>query len=62
MATSLVTGGGGSDANIFNQRGLVTLNLGVGMEKVHSTEERVKIANLELLLLLILNILTIKDN
>lgn len=62
VATSLVTGGGGSDANIFNQRGLVTLNLGVGMEKVHSTEERVKIANLELLLLLILNILTIKDN
>ncbi len=30
---------GGSDANIFNQNGLKCLNLGIGMQKVHSTDE-----------------------
>ena len=49
--------GGGSDANIFNGLGLTTLNLGVGMENVHSWE-KVKIANLELMVLLVLKILT----
>lgn len=54
--------GGGSDANIFNAMGLPTLNLGVGMENVHSREERVKIDNLELMVFLVLKILTIKDS
>ena len=31
--------GGGSDANIFNGKGLETVIMGVGMQKVHSTEE-----------------------
>jgi tripeptide aminopeptidase len=31
--------GGGSDANIFNQHGIVTLNLSTGMQKVHSHDE-----------------------
>lgn len=49
--------GGGSDANIFNQRGLPTVNLGTGMEKVHSTDERVKIENLVRLVELTINII-----
>jgi tripeptide aminopeptidase len=35
--------GGGSDANIFNAAGVPTINVGVGMHKVHTTEEFVKI-------------------
>lgn len=49
--------GGGSDANIFNNRGLPVVNIGVGMEKVHSTEERVKIINIIKLIELTIRIL-----
>ncbi|MEG6522607.1 M20/M25/M40 family metallo-hydrolase [Desulfotomaculum sp. 1211_IL3151] len=31
--------GGGSDANVFNGRGIACANLGIGMSKVHTTEE-----------------------
>ncbi|MFI5358474.1 MAG: M20/M25/M40 family metallo-hydrolase [Halanaerobiales bacterium] len=62
VESKFVKSGGGSDANIFNGLGLTTLNLGVGMENVHSREERVKIANLELMVLLVLKILTKKDS
>ncbi len=31
--------GGGSDANVYNQHGITTLNLSTGMQKVHSSEE-----------------------
>ncbi|HWI55382.1 MAG TPA: M20/M25/M40 family metallo-hydrolase, partial [Desulfobacteria bacterium] len=42
----LVSTGGGSDANIFNGYGIPTVNLGIGMSKVHSTEEFIKIEDL----------------
>lgn len=61
LKTSLVTGGGGSDANVYNSRGLTTLNLAVGMENVHSNDERVKIQNLYLITEFIINLLTIKE-
>ncbi len=38
--------GGGSDANIFNGKGLPTANLGIGMEKVHSTEEFIRVKDM----------------
>lgn len=38
--------GGGSDANIFNGYGIPTVNIGVGMKKVHTTEEYIKITDL----------------
>jgi tripeptide aminopeptidase len=38
--------GGGSDANIFNGKGVPTLNLAVGYERIHTTEERIKADNL----------------
>jgi len=38
--------GGGSDANIFNQHGIVTLNLSTGMQNVHSHDEFIHIDDL----------------
>ncbi len=38
--------GGGSDANIFNSRGIPTAVLGIGMQKVHTTEEYIAVADL----------------
>lgn len=37
---------GGSDANVFNERGIQTLILGTGMQKVHTTEEFIRISDL----------------
>ena len=39
-------GGGGSDANIFNRNGIKAVVLGTGMTKVHTTEETLKVSNL----------------
>lgn len=38
--------GGGSDANIFNSMGIATAVLGIGMQKVHTTEEYITVSNL----------------
>ena len=38
--------GGGSDANIFNGQGIDMVILGTGMEKVHTIDEQVKVADL----------------
>jgi tripeptide aminopeptidase len=42
----LVPSGGGSDANIFNAAGIATINVSTGMEKVHTTEERIAVGDL----------------
>lgn len=39
--------GGGSDANVFNAKGLKTVNLSTGMAKVHTCEEEIAVADLE---------------
>jgi tripeptide aminopeptidase len=41
-----VTTGGGSDANVFNHRGITAINISTGMEKVHSNEERISLQDL----------------
>lgn len=41
--------GGGSDANYFNNRGLPTVVLSCGYEKVHTTAERIPLKQLVLL-------------
>lgn len=46
LPSQLLQSGGGSDANIFNSIGLPTVNLSVGYEKIHTTEERIKIEQL----------------
>lgn len=41
--------GGGSDANIFNAKGVPSVVLSCGYEKVHTTEERISLKQLALL-------------
>jgi tripeptide aminopeptidase len=38
--------GGGSDVNIFAQRGLTIANLSVGYRAIHSTDEHIAVADL----------------
>ncbi len=42
----LIPSGGGSDANIFNARGMQVVNLGTGIYKEHSTEEHIAVADM----------------
>lgn len=42
MKANLAATGGGSDANFFNAYGLPTAVLGIGMTKVHTTDEFIK--------------------
>ncbi len=46
LTPALVPSGGGSDANIFNARGVATINISTGMDKVHTTEERIAVDDL----------------
>lgn len=46
IETELVPSGGGSDANIINGYGIPTINLGIGMENVHSVDEYISVDNL----------------
>lgn len=39
LKTHFVSSGGGSDANILNSKGIKTLNLGIGMQNAHATNE-----------------------
>lgn len=41
-----VVSGGGSDANVYNQRGLAAVNLAIGMEDVHSLSEFIRLEDL----------------
>ena len=43
MDLTLVVGGGGSDANIFNERGINVAIMPTGMDKVHTNGEQIKI-------------------
>lgn len=38
--------GGGSDTNYLNSKGIETVNLSVGMDKVHTTKEQIRISDL----------------
>ena len=45
--SELLTSGGGSDANIIAGFGIPTVNLAVGYEEIHTTNERMPVAELE---------------
>ncbi|MDY0275140.1 MAG: M20/M25/M40 family metallo-hydrolase [Desulfomicrobium sp.] len=47
LPASLESTGGGSDANIFSARGWSCINLGIGMSKVHTTDEYISLDSLE---------------
>ena len=53
-----VVAGGGSDANIFNGYGLQCAILATGMDKVHSTQETIKLSEMALTAELVMAILT----
>jgi tripeptide aminopeptidase len=42
----LQIGGGGSDANILNARGIAAVPISTGMEGVHTADEHVAIADM----------------
>ena len=42
----LKASGGGSDVNILNKKGFSSINLGIGMQKVHTLDEYITIKNL----------------
>jgi tripeptide aminopeptidase len=48
-ASALLRSGGGSDANELNGRGITACVLGIGAEACHSVDERIRLAELELL-------------
>ena len=53
--------GGGSDANIFNAKGLQTAIIGIGMDHVHSTEESIDLRDMHRTAELITHMLTIQN-
>jgi tripeptide aminopeptidase len=53
-----VVAGGGSDANIFNNFGIQCAILSTGMDKVHSTQETIKLSDIALTADLVMAILT----
>jgi len=46
IAPRLVRSIGGSDTNVFNQKGVPTVNVGVGMHEIHSVNEWIDAADL----------------
>ena len=60
LTPRLFHSGGGSDANIFNGMGVPTVNLAVGYEDIHTTNERIHTDNLVKTAELVLSI--IKEN
>ncbi len=54
--------GGGSDTNIFNQKNIPCLSLGVGASNVHTTAETTTISSLEKLTALILKIIEVSKD
>ncbi len=49
--------GGGSDASIFNGKGIKTLILGIGMQQVHTTEEFIRLEDMIKTVSLVLGII-----
>jgi len=58
---SLQVAGGGSDANVFFQQGIITGVLGTGMTDVHSVREHIDLADMAKACEMVLEIVTIYD-
>ena len=48
LTPELVSTGGGSDCNVFNAHGIAAVDLAIGMSEVHTCQEYIKVADLEL--------------
>ena len=53
---------GGSDANIFNQMGVETLNMSVGYRKPHSKEEYIRVSSLSKCVDIVFNLIRYYSN
>ena len=53
VESRLLASGGGSDANVFNARGLPTVNFDCGMTHVHTPDEHISLDDLERLVRLV---------
>src|SRR5665648_772335 len=65
LLPSFHASGGGSDANVFNKKGLPSVALAIGMEKVHTLEEYILVKNLKNTaeyILSIINVVTSGEN
>jgi len=65
LLSSFNASGGGSDANVFNKKGLSSVALAVGMEKVHTVDEYILVKNLKNTaeyVLSIINTVTLGEN
>jgi tripeptide aminopeptidase len=47
LAPVLWASGGGLDANVFNEKGLPCIALGIGIEEPHSPKEYIPVAQLD---------------
>lgn len=47
LPATVYRGGGGSDANILNRKGIKTIVIGTGMRDVHTLQENISISDLE---------------
>ncbi len=54
--------GGGSDANVFFEKGIITGVIGTGMKDIHSVRESIRIDDMEKTVRLLLEIITIHSN
>ncbi len=54
--------GGGSDANVFFKKGIITGVIGTGMKDIHSVRESIRIADMEKTVRLLLEIIAIHSN
>lgn len=59
LEPELVSSGGGSDTNVFNQKGIRSVNLSIGAEDVHTTREHIAIDELEKLAKLLVEIVKV---
>lgn len=50
--------GGGSDTHIFNDHGIPSVNLGINMQKVHTTDEFIRVEDLATVARYVLSIIT----
>lgn len=46
VKAKLHASGGGSDTNVFNKAGIAAVNLSVGAQRVHTTDERIEIGDM----------------
>ncbi len=59
LTPRLLTAGGGSDANVLNERGVPTINLDSGMMRVHSPDEYLALDELERLCRVVLQMIAL---